>query len=53
MMSPVAALSAVLLRQFDSAAFELVHGADVDAVGADYFHIFLDVGHVRIPYEPS
>lgn len=53
MMSPVAALAAVLLRQLDPAAFDLVHGADVDTVGADYFHMFLDVGHVRIPYEPS
>ena len=37
MMSPVAALAAVLLRQLDPAAFDLVHGADVDTVGADYF----------------
>jgi hypothetical protein len=41
----VGALTAVVLRQLDPVAFDFVDGADVNAVGADYFHVLFDFGH--------
>src|SRR5689334_9039868 len=38
-------LTAVLLGQFDPMAFDPVDCADVDAIGADHVHMFLDFGH--------
>jgi hypothetical protein len=41
--------AAVGLGQLDSVAIDLIDGADMDAVGADHFHMFADlaeVGHV-------
>jgi len=43
----------ILLGQLDAVALDLVDGADMDAVGADDFHMFLDlagVGHGIAPW---
>jgi hypothetical protein len=49
-MMMVAMRSTVGPGHLDSIAFDLVDGADVDAVGTDDFHLFPDlaeVGHVH------
>ena len=38
-------IAAVLLRQLDATAFDLVDGADMNAVSADDFHVLFDLGH--------
>src|ERR1700746_1183022 len=38
-------LAAALLRELEPVALELVDRADVDAVGADDFHVLLDTDH--------
>jgi hypothetical protein len=43
-MALVRSFSAVLLGQLDPVALELVDRADVNAVGADDFHVLFDVG---------
>jgi hypothetical protein len=48
-MALVAAFSAVLLRQLDAIAFDPVDRADMDAIGPDDFHVFLDFFHGRSP----
>ncbi|MDB5696685.1 MAG: hypothetical protein JWN21_2228 [Sphingomonas bacterium] len=48
----VAPLSGVLLGQLDAVPLDAVDGADMDAVGADHFHMLgdgADVGHARSP----
>src|SRR3954469_14316802 len=45
MVALVRALAAILFGQLDTFAFNLVHRADVDAIGADYFHVFSDFAH--------
>jgi len=45
MVALVATLPAVLLSQLDAVAFDLVDGANVNAVRADNFHVLFDVGH--------
>jgi hypothetical protein len=45
MMAPMRALAAVLFRQLDATAFNLVDGADMNAVSADDFHVLFDLGH--------
>jgi len=37
--------AAVLLRQLDAVAFDPVHRANVDTIGSDDFHMFLDLSH--------
>jgi hypothetical protein len=37
--------AAVLLGQLDPVTLDLVDGADVNAVGSDYVHVFFDFGH--------
>jgi hypothetical protein len=44
-MALVAAFAAVLLRQLDAAAFDLVDRADMDAIDPDDFHKFFDFLH--------
>ena len=44
-MALVRSFSAVLFGQLDPVALDLVDGADVNAVGADDFHVLLDIGH--------
>ena len=48
-MALVAAFAAVLLRHLDAAAFDLIDRADVDTVGPDNFHMFLDFFHWQSP----
>ena len=51
-MALVAALAAVGLDEFDTVALDGVDGPDMDAVGADHFHMLLDaadVSHCRSP----
>ena len=51
-MALVGALAAVGLGQLDPLALDLVDGADMDAVGADDFHMlanFAGVGHGGSP----
>jgi hypothetical protein len=50
MVALVAAFAAVGPGQLDPAALDAVDGADMHAVGADDFHVFLDLacGHVGI-----
>jgi hypothetical protein len=48
MVAFVGALAAIPLRQLDAPAFDLVHRANMDPVGADHFHMFLDF-HFRPP----
>ena len=38
-MAFVAAFAAVVLGELDALALDLVDGADMDAVGADHFHM--------------
>jgi hypothetical protein len=41
----------IALRQLDALAFNLVDGADMLAVGAEHFHMFLDlcrIWHVHL-----
>jgi hypothetical protein len=45
MMPLMRALVAVLLRQLDAIAFDLVASADMNAVNADDFHVLFDLGH--------
>src|SRR5882672_1974020 len=49
MVTLVATFTAVLLSQLDAVPFDLVHGPDVNAVGADNFHVLFDVGHFECP----
>src|SRR3546814_17862632 len=42
------AVAAVGLGQFDPFAFEMVDGADMDAVGTDDIHLFLDRAMVML-----
>ena len=44
-MMILVARGAVLLGQFDAAAFDAVDGADIGAVLADDFHMFPNVRH--------
>jgi hypothetical protein len=44
-MALVGALTAVFFGQLDLAAFDPVHGADMHAVSADDFHVFLDTAY--------
>src|SRR4030095_2906870 len=48
----VLALAAVALREPDAPVGDTVDGADVDAVGADHFHVLGDLvrGHLVSPY---
>ena len=43
MVAFVASLTGILLRQLDPVAFDAVDSADMDAVGADDFCMFLDL----------
>src|SRR5690349_25092730 len=45
MMALMRALATVLFRQLDATAFDLVDGTDMNAVGADDFHVIFDLGH--------
>jgi hypothetical protein len=47
-MTLVASLAAVFLGQLDPIALDLIDRADVDAVCADDFHVFLDLGHCEL-----
>src|SRR5690242_17230927 len=49
MVALVRPLSAVLPGELDPAALDLVYGADVDAIGANDFHMLLDIGHSQVP----
>jgi len=42
----VTSLAAVLLGQLDPVAIDPIDRADVNAIGADDFHMFPDLGHV-------
>jgi hypothetical protein len=44
-MTFVASLAAVFFGQLDPIALDLIDRTDVDAVRADYFHVFLDISH--------
>ena len=51
-MALVAGLSAIGLGQFDAIALDLVDRTDMNAVGADYFHMFADcrkIAHFLAP----
>jgi len=45
-VSFVGAFAAVLPSQLDPVALDLIYGADVDAIGADYFHVLFDLTHL-------
>ena len=47
-MAFVAAFATVLLGQLNAVAFNFINGADVDAIGADDFHMLSDVGHRKL-----
>ena len=50
-MPSVGALAAVALGQLDSLSLNFVDSADMDAVGADHFHMFANsgcIGHYRV-----
>ncbi len=42
MVTLVMALAAVLLGELDAIALDMVDGTDMDAIGADDFHMFFD-----------
>ena len=45
--------AAVGLGELDTIAFDLIDGAEMDAVGADHFHMLFDgreVGHGASPF---
>jgi len=44
-MTFVASLAAVSFGQLDPIALDLINRSDMDTVRADYFHVFLDLGH--------
>jgi len=44
-MTLVASLAAVSFGQLDPIALDLINRSDMDTVRADYFHVFLDLGH--------
>jgi hypothetical protein len=44
-MTFVASLAAVFFGQLDPIALDLIDRTDMDAVRADYFHVFLDFSH--------
>jgi hypothetical protein len=48
-MALVRAFAAVLFSKLDTTAFDLVDGADMNAVGADDFHVLFDISHEIIP----
>jgi hypothetical protein len=50
-MALVRAFAAVFFGKFDAAAFYLVDGTHVNAVRADDFHVFFDIGHKIYPCE--
>src|SRR3984957_1606719 len=53
-MPLVRTFSTVLLGQLDPVAFDLIDGADVNAVGADDFHVLLDVSHcLQLPWSTT
>jgi hypothetical protein len=45
-VTPVMPLAAVLPGQLDAATFDPIDRADVNAIGADDFHMFHDLDHV-------
>jgi hypothetical protein len=45
-VTPVMPLAAVLPGQLDAVAFDSIDRANVNAIGADDFHMFPDLGHV-------
>jgi hypothetical protein len=51
-MAFVFALTAVSLGQFDPLTFNLIDGPDVNAIGADYFHMLFDFGHSNLLCRP-
>jgi hypothetical protein len=47
-MTLVASLAAVSFGQLDPIDLDLIDRSDMDTVRADYFHVFLDLGHWAI-----
>jgi len=47
MMTLVMTFATIGFGKLNAIAFDLIDGADVNAVGSDYFHMFFDVGHLR------
>jgi hypothetical protein len=45
----VGSFSAILPGQLDAVAFQLIDGADMNAVRAYYFHVLFDFGHFAHP----
>src|SRR4029079_5181629 len=43
-------LASILFDKLNAVLFRPVHGANVDAVSTDYFHMFFDITHVRHVY---
>ena len=41
-MVVMVAFAAIFFGQLDAAALDTIHGADMDAIRADHFHMFLD-----------
>lgn len=52
MMPLMAAFPAVLLGQLDPVTVHMVDGADMDAIGADHFGMFLNAGQVDHDISP-
>src|SRR5258708_718704 len=48
MVALVLALAAIGLGQFDPLALDLIDSPNVDAVGADDFHMLFDFGHSNV-----
>jgi hypothetical protein len=44
-MAFVRAFAAVFLGKLDPVSFDLIHGPNVDTIGADNFHILFDINH--------
>jgi hypothetical protein len=48
MMSLVSTFTTVRFGELDTPAFDFIDGSDVNAVGADDFHVLFDFGHCGI-----
>jgi hypothetical protein len=44
-MTLMASLATVFFGQLDPITLDLINRSDMDTVRADYFHMFLDLGH--------
>src|SRR5665213_1075929 len=52
-MAFVLALTAISLGQFDPLTLNLIDSPDMNAIGADHFHMFFDFGHSNLLCRPD